>query len=90
MSYPNMNPGNPNDPSQPPQPGYGAYAPSQQAQQSQQRTVHKAADQMPSRPLAIPAIRMATPTAIRMDIRTVIRMVTTRIAIATTVASGSR
>ena len=46
------------------------------------RTVHKAADQMPSRPLAIPAIRM--------DIRTVIRMVTTRIAIATTVASGSR
>lgn len=53
------------------------------------RTVHKAADQMPSRPLAIPAIRMATPTAIRMDIRTVIRMVTTRIAIATTVASGS-
>ena len=54
------------------------------------RTVHKAADQMPSRPLAIPAIHMATPTAIRMDIRTVIRMVTTRIAIATTVASGSR
>ena len=44
------------------------------------RTVHKAADQMPSRPLAIPAIHMATPTAIRMDIRTVIRMVTTRIA----------
>lgn len=90
MSYPNMNPGNPNDPSQPPQPGYGAYAPNQQAQQSQQQDGHKAADQMPSRPLAIPAIHMATPTAIRMDIRTVIRMVTTRIAIATTVASGSR
>ena len=89
MSYPNMNPGNPNDPSQPPQPGYGAYAPSQQAQQSQQQD-HKAADQMPSRPLAIPAIHMATRTAIRMDIRTVIRMVTPRIAIATTVASGSR
>lgn len=90
MSYPNMNPGNPNDPSQPPQPGYGAYAPSQKRSNRNSRTVHKAADQMPSRPLAIPAIHMATPTAIRMDIRTVIRMVTTRIAIATTVASGSR
>lgn len=90
MSYPNMNPSNPNDPSQPPQPGYGAYAPSQQARNRNSRTVHKAADQMPSKPLAIPAIHMATRTAIRMDIRTVIRMVTTRIAIATTVASGSR
>ena len=90
MSYPNMNPGNPNDPSQPPQPGYGAMHRASKRSNRNSRTVHKAADQMPSRPLAIPAIHMATRTAIRMDIRTVIRMVTTRIAIATTVASGSR
>ena len=89
MSYPNMNPGNPNDPSQPPQPGYGAYAPNQQAQQSQQQDGPQSGGP-DAEPLAIPAIHMATPTAIRMDIRTVIRMVTTRIAIATTVASGSR
>ncbi len=70
MSYPNMNPGNPNDPSQPPQPGYGAYAPSQQAQQSQQQDGRQSGGPDASRPLAIPAIHMATPTAIRMDIRT--------------------
>lgn len=90
MSYPNMNPGNPNDPSQPPQPGYGAYAPSQQAQQSQQQDGPQSGGPDAEQTLAIPAIHMATPTVIRMDIRTVIRMVTTRIAIATTVASGSR
>lgn len=90
MSYPNMNPAIPMTPvnhrSQDTAPMHRASKHSNR----NSRTVHKAADQMPSRPLAIPAIHMATPTAIRMDIRTVIRMVTTRIAIATTVASGSR
>ena len=90
MSYPNMNPGNPNDPSQPPQRDTAPMHRASKRSNRNSRTVHKAADQMPSRPLAIPAIHMATRTAIRMDIRTVIRMVTTRIAIATTVASGSR
>lgn len=90
MSYPNMNPAIPMTPvnhrSRDTAPMHRASKHSNR----NSRTVHKAADQMPSRPLAIPAIHMATPTAIRMDIRTVIRMVTTRIAIATTVASGSR
>ena len=90
MSYPNMNPGNPNDPVNHRSRDTAPMHRASKRSNRNSRTVHKAADQMPSRPLAIPAIHMATPTAIRMDIRTVIRMVTTRIAIATTVASGSR
>lgn len=90
MSYPNMNPGNPNDPSQPPQPGYGAYAPSQQAQQSQQQDGPQSGGPDAEQTPRYSGNPYGNRTAIRMDIRTVIRMVTPRIAIATTVASGSR
>ena len=60
MSYPNMNPGNPNDPVNHRSRDTAPMHRTSKRSNRNSRTVHKAADQMPSRPLAIPAIHMAT------------------------------